>query len=328
MIDDDVMQDQDNRPAVYIEGDRVIYRASGLGYCMKGLVAARKQMTPLPHSDEVLRWMGEGNIHEDPILMEVEKQGYTVSDQQREVEFEVAPGIVVRGHIDGKAAEVTTDEYVVDAKAVSKDRYALFERTGLSGFVPWKWQLSVYMLALDLPGMMAVKDRNSGKVLIRTYHDPPFSSGAIKKRVMMVEAAARRPIAQTPCEPNAMTWNCVWRYLHDDTTTRADSPDPDLLIILGSLCSSYDSERAKEKRAKDAKDALGGRIVQVMMQSGVGQKESVDSGEFLASYSYRHKPRRLDEGLIAQRLGEPDLTRYEIRELSDNPSPTITRKKR
>src|SRR5918992_1081323 len=109
----------DDRPSVYVEGDRVVYRASAVGGCLRALVACRLGYTPLPFDEGSELRMNEGVLHEPAILAALEKDGWIVAGQQREVELTVGGTIVIRGHIDGAAGKgLDGPARVVEAKAM------------------------------------------------------------------------------------------------------------------------------------------------------------------------------------------------------------------
>src|SRR5438445_10756925 len=140
--------------------DIVVYRASGLGHCLRGLVAARKGLAPKPFSDDTLKRFAEGNRLEEPILREVASRGYIISDRQLEVNIPITKRIAVRGHIDGIAFD-GVQKWVIDAKSASTKSFNNFLTHGMNAFDSYRWQLSVYMIALELSGMMAFKDKGS-----------------------------------------------------------------------------------------------------------------------------------------------------------------------
>lgn len=326
--------EQDDRGSVYMDEKTglVVYRSSALGGCIKGLVAARKGLTPLPWSDDTLRRFADGHLHEASILREVEKQGYIISGQQRTIEIPIMPGIVVRGHIDGLATD-GIETWVVDAKAVSKDSYEKFAKMGIDAYPQYKYQLSTYSLALGLPGMLAFKDKNSGKVLIKVYPiSVLYTRLDILRRVHAIETGAKKQIGLTPCDPDAMRWGCPWRYYHDETDARVsiwdnkEKVDADVTSRLADLAEEYDVARANEKAEKKRKDELGQQIIEELMSLDLTAAETDD---FTIKYGYRHKPGKLNKEAIAERLGVPNLDRFWVDgELSDEPTPTITRKKR
>lgn len=324
--------EQDDRGSVYVDSPGVVvYRSSGLGGCIKGLVAARKGLTPLPYSDDTLRRFADGHLHEASILREVEKQGWLISGQQKIIELPVMNGIVIRGHIDGIATDIA-GTYVVDAKAVSKDSWTKFKESGIRAFPQYQWQLSTYMIALGLPGMLAFKNKDSGKVLVRTYAELPFSLLDIKRRIYAVEQGAKKPIGLTPCDNNTYSWTCVWKHYHDERTVNWNQVDqsangiPDSVSnTLADLAAEYDIARANEKAEKSRKDALGQEIIELLRGMNL---TAAETDYYTVKYGYWHKPSRLNEEAIAERLGVPDLDRFRIEgELGDKPTPTITRKK-
>lgn len=245
----------DNRPSVYIEGDRVVYRASAVGGCLRALVAARLGYTPLPFDDNSELRMAEGNLHEPAIIDRLEEDGYEIDAEQREVELVIGDRIVIRGHIDG-----ATSDRVVEAKAMGQDPYGDWLAKGFDGNYRYACQLSTYMAALNLKGLMAVKNRNTGHLHVTEVDEPPVPIALIKARVARVEAIART--GELPDCDVSSTWNCPFRFLHDQKDRQSvDVIDDD---EVDALAAAYDHARLLATQAdgmkKTARDHLADAV--------------------------------------------------------------------
>lgn len=325
--------EQDDRGAVYVEPSGVVvYRSSAVGGCIKGLVAARKGLQPLPWTDDTLRRFEDGHLHEPAILREVEKQGWIITGQQDTVELEVMKGVLIRGHIDGIATD-GLKSYVADAKAVSKGSYEKFKSQGIRVFPQYIWQLFTYMLAMELPGMFAFKNKDSGEVLVRTYpemilpgSDRPLTRLDLLRRIYAIEVGAKKQIGMTPCEPTANKWGCRWRFYHDpeEFTETKEESEADM-GELEILAKAYDSARTEEKQHKDEKEAIGLEIKELLKELGLSMAEA---GGFVVRADRRHAPGRLDSDRVAELLGVPNLDQFWIEGgLRDEPTVSVTRKK-
>lgn len=273
-------QPADDRPSVYLEGDKVVYRASALGGCFRALVAGRMGYEPLAHSEDTLRRMAEGNLHEGPVLAKLAEAGWLIHARQMELDIPVGRRIIVRCHVDGiahapdhpatHALVSTIGEEVpdgcraaVEVKSMGKDPYKKWLSAGsgaaaLESFPDYAWQASVEMAATGLPLLYAVKCRDSGALDVRLIERAPFTMAQVKARVAKVEAAAARG-ELSDCEASLYSWSCPFRYLHDPTAKEPleVATDPE----LDALAATYDKARAMVKVAEAMKAEARDRLV-------------------------------------------------------------------
>ena len=154
--------------------DRV-YRASGLGGCVKAQVAEQLGFTALDTSKRMENMAREGALHERAILSRLneicEWDGRTeLSGQQQEVTLPILKGVTIVGHLDGIA-----NGSVIEVKSMGKDPYKVWKekRWDTPGFVQkYKWQVSCYMQATVMPCTFIVKNRDTGEVSVEWVEDP------------------------------------------------------------------------------------------------------------------------------------------------------------
>src|SRR5579859_1897922 len=205
--------------SVYWDTDKEVwvYRASGLGSCLRALVAARRGVEPRSHDGESLQIMQECVLHEDAILRRLEAEGITLLGRgQTQVELPI-PGTnaVVRGHID----EETADS-VVEVKARSRSAYYRWQRQGFDGFPEMAWQVSFYGAALHKPVLLVTKNRDSGELFKVTVHELPHSLNDIISRVLLVENLATATEDYPACDRDGFM--CRFYFLHDDYTEKPE----------------------------------------------------------------------------------------------------------
>lgn len=256
----------DHRPDAYQEGARLVVRASSLGGCLRALVASRMGMQPVDPGETAKRAMAEGVIHEPHVLRHLTSLGWDITDAQREVELSIAGGLVViRGHLDGIGSSPAGERRVVEAKALGRDRFTRWQHDGFSApeFRTYAYQLSVYMAATGLPGLFAVKNRDTGEVDIALVDVSPIPPAELKARAIRVLRATALPA----CDP--VRWGCGFFYLHEQKDPEAagnEEPiaEPALIEALDELARVYDQSREEEARAQAKRREVSVRLLDVL----------------------------------------------------------------
>lgn len=254
----------DDRGNVYREGDRTIYRASGLGGCVRALVAERMGYEPLPYPEWIQQRFGEGNLHEGDILrraqatvgVEWAENGHP--DDQPEIELEIPPWdsegldhLIVRGHCDG-VGYVQGLPYIIEAKALSAGEFIRWLKEGFEGFKRYAWQLSCYMIGVSpnepYQGLFVVKDRNSGDIDFTWVKEPPYSFAEITARVHESERMAAEQWLPT-CDISM--YPCPFSFLHedeDDGLPNLSNNEPMRELAMAYLEASREENEAKDRR--------------------------------------------------------------------------------
>lgn len=288
----------DDRPSVYQEGNRVVYRGSAVGGCIRALVAARLGYDPLPFDDAAELRMAEGVLHEPVILDQLEQRGWVVTDQQREVEVVIGDQLVIRGHIDGIGHQCP-GERVVEVKAMGDDPFKEWLAKRFESNPRYAYQLSTYMAGLDMPGLFVVKNRNSGVIDILEVDEPPIPIAQIKARVARVEAIARS--GDFPECDTKMTWGCPYRYLHEEVSLPGMAAVDDAEV--DALAAAYDRARATVAQAETMKRLARDRLADVVRDRG-----KVRTGAWSVSCSLQRRT-SVDMGKLR---AEVDVSPYEM----------------
>lgn len=221
----------DNRPSVYPEAGKWIYRASSFGSCDKELTAIRCGFTPAPFPDRFKKIFADGHRGEDVIVAELESRGYVITDRQAEINWNI-PGTdcVIRGHIDGIIVTPEGARSIFDAKTTSA-------RYGISRDLHKKYelQLSIYGHALDLTSAalgVGEKDPETGDVVpssitMQEWSSLPVSKGAIIARMHKLDGFAKH-YEETGDYPfcDEKQYPCGAFQLHHNRTAHGDDADP------------------------------------------------------------------------------------------------------
>jgi hypothetical protein len=280
----------DDRPECYVEIDPdtgrqiVVIRASAIGGCIRNIIAARMGIRAVPFKEADLRRMNEGVIHEPHILKHLNQKGWLVDETQAVLELAIAGGkILVRGHSDAAVTSLADGhKRVAEAKAFGRDVYKTWIDTRWAEFRRYAWQLSCYMHTTGLPGLMAVKNRDTGEVDVWEVDEPPVPLNEFKARAIKIASATDMP----PCDP--VSWLCQRYFLHEsaveiDPVTglevkrrgRPGSENPllppaptdlpaEVVPVFDELARAYCEAREEETRAQTKKKEVGRYLAEAL----------------------------------------------------------------
>lgn len=282
----------------------MIHRASSLGGCLKGQIAAALGQKPIPHDDASLTRMGEGEIHERDVIARLTADGYTVTRQQEEVNLRpikewnhiYGSEVCVQGHLDGVINNGAMDSLmalgnpfihygskVLEVKSMSDAAWKDFQSKGWHADWPagslidkYRWQLSVYMLATGLEGLLVTKNRNSGQMTQHGIETPYYTLDQITERVAYIEDHIARGELPDDCPHD---WFCPHKYLcgtKPNMEEQGISPDSDELedpimeaaaaefVLLGEQIKVLEARKSEmraelESRLDGRKKAMVGR---------------------------------------------------------------------
>ena len=257
------MLEADHRPDVYVDqnaGGVVVYRASRIGSCIRGLVAAGldyDEQRPANVKELLRTSADEGNLHEAAVIEKLIADGYELVVAQDEVDIPVIPGVVIRGHTDGilrKPGAFNGDKGLLEVKSMSKDQFKKWQGGRFRTFTMYAWQASVYMRAYHgFDCLYVVKDRNNGTLDITLIpaSSPPVPWADIKKKVVTAERW-RRKGELPPCDVKN-TWGCPFFYLHDEEESgEGFIEDADAEAALRELLIQYREFKPVEDAGKEA----------------------------------------------------------------------------
>lgn len=217
----------DNRPPRYLDGDKIVYRASSLGSCPRLLVATTQKYTPRPHPEWFQKVLDEGTIMESVIQARWdEATEIPTTNQQMSVELEVCESngkhVVVRGHIDGVAGVGNT---LREFKKVRPSGWKDWNTRGVEFLPLYPWQVSAYMHAcpgydMELVGGLLGADE-WGELRIDDTHvvrleEPPLPLKAIIKRVVMLEGLIDSGWDAREVKCDKSMYPCPYWEIHDE----------------------------------------------------------------------------------------------------------------
>jgi hypothetical protein len=281
----------DDRPNVYLDDttNMWVYRASSLGNCVKGLVAARLQYEAFPFPDWLLEKFEQGNAAEPMlikrfldyqhgndtwVMLDPETESSYVNrdhtfyphvkyggshDGQFTCEVPVGTTAVIRGHMDGIAESNAGERVVVECKAFAQSYWDKYQKGGIEAFPYYATQLSLYMHATGLPGLFVVglKDENglitdTTELIVDRFEKPILPLGKLKARVAQIEKIAAS--GELPaCDQNQ--YPCQYVYLHDDDEddNTEVTVDPDLDVLAEKYSKGMELEKEGKRIKEEAK---------------------------------------------------------------------------
>lgn len=240
------MPEQDNRPAVYLEGSTAIYRASAIGHCIRMMWASRTGLEARPIPEKIKKAMDEGTELEEQILaMLYEDHNFTFSPdykgQQFQIELEVGHFNGVRVIVRGKTDEIgypldkqmaTQGALTIDVKAFKQALVDEYKAKGILGIPRYAWQQSVYAIGFGKTHFyMPIYNKDTGKIEEWSLEPvaAPFTFEQIRERVMTVEEAVGNAEMPSTC---LNEFGCQYYYLHDDQKKPVDHIPEDAQVML------------------------------------------------------------------------------------------------
>jgi hypothetical protein len=184
--------------------------------------------------------------------------------------------------------------YVLEVKSMGQSSYDSFIKTSWDtpGLVQkYKWQVSVYMLALGLPCWFVAKNRNTGEIHTEVIDKPFYTQSEVILRVVMMERVVRKGDLPDTCDERVFP--CPFFYLHEVEELIFAEDE-----ILDELAEMYEEARldvkVAEARQKEARKAL---------DAGMGDREKVETDKVKVTY-YQRNGTKFDVKKAKETLGE------------------------
>lgn len=251
-------------------GMDIIYRASEIGGCTKALVCKRLGYEPMDApADFQEKYFEAGKNAEQEVYDLLASGGEIVTDFQREVNIHLGEGVYIQGHIDG-----VLDGRVLEIKSMSTLEFARFKKSRWDtvGLVQkYKWQISVYMVALDAEATVLIYNRDTGEIHREGVEVPWYGVGELFGRVADVENWVAK--GQTPTTCDFSNYPCPFYYLHEDSEVEEDGE-------LEEVSRQYETLRQQEKQIKSSMESVRKRIL-----DGMGDRTKLRAGIFTLSRS-------------------------------------------
>lgn len=251
----------------YEDDDGIVrYRASSVGRCPRALFASRLGMTPIDPPSDMQARFDDGHLHEGAVRQKMLDAGIQVVDDQSEIIVPITPRLLIVGHHDGIVSNLgdwsaiapdlgpVPNLAVLEIKSMAQSSFEKWQLHGFDAFPNYATQIALYMEALSMPAVYAVKNKNSGQMAWRLLDELPADLAAIKRKIVGVEQAVRDNV-MPDCGP--VDWPCPFFYLHDEEVRTG--PAKDQIEVrddpaLDALAVNYTKAKGEESRAKAAKD--------------------------------------------------------------------------
>lgn len=258
-------------PNVYDIDGVTYFRASSLGSCSKALIAARLGYDSVGPPEFMKNRFADGHLHEPQILSRVtEEFDIPWTDGQLEVDLPISSRVVVRGHIDALGDHPVYGPCVVDAKALSKASYKMWENGFFDAWPHYAWQMSAYSYGLALMGkgevkgrplpiVMAVKCKDNGEMRVDVFPEPPIGLSQIRVKCLQIETAARQAELG---ECSHREFLCPYKYLCDAPVKEIVATTTD--TQLSSVAGKYHDAGQREKAAKKEREELRPLLIEVL----------------------------------------------------------------
>lgn len=254
------------------------YRASALGYSLCQLVNPHLGFQSLPVPDYLQSAFDEGHRLEpiviaklrDTLDCQIAYQNIGSEDglDGEEVVLEVIPGMArIVGHVDGRI-KVTSNgpEKVLEIKSMSDKNFRQFSNTGFDNnnklFEKYKWQVSAYMLATQMPLMLVAWNKVTEEIARQTFTEPFYTMSDIANRIYAAERQIKLGVPPDTCED----FPCSYVYLHGEKVV-AEVADEELDYLMAMW---LDADR-KVKAEIVEKDRLRSAIVEYVGEEGAGK---------------------------------------------------------
>ncbi len=287
----------DNRPIVYRDQGRWVYRASAIGGCPRGVLAARRGYRALPPPGWLADAAEAGHQAEPFALGWLKARGWQISAEQQVVEWPIGTQAVVRGHIDGighyQRDRTNRETRLVEVKSMSENVFDAWRKDGFAAFPKYAAQLTVYMTVLKLPALYVIVRRATGDVVTQMIDSPPISPAGILRRILGMEQQVEG-VEWPVCEAQYAGW-CAWQYVHeavdDGGNPVAEMAGMDMEQVA-ALAALYDDQKAVRDQAEQALTGLKKQLVQL-----VGDKAKLQAGLWSVSTRANTKT-KLDEAAL------------------------------
>ena len=257
--------------------EKLVFSMSSIGKCARTLCLEYIDPQSKPPTPEYLRLAArEGMRHEQFIkedLLEHDWLSLTLGKPAEycakcdrygsHVEFE-ADSFVLRGHTDDYLAHKSSDPsddtwrkvtHFAEYKALGRFTCDKLIKEGLEKHRTYSMQFSAYSHMTGLPGVYAIKNRDTGKMNVE-LKEPQYAMGDILARCTVLQSAiVREEILPCDAEPGGIdTWGC---------TKACNNADP--VVILPESITKYVSDLRQAKMLESVVKSLKTEAQQMLL---------------------------------------------------------------
>jgi hypothetical protein len=250
-------------PIVQVTNDRVVYRASAIGNCLRALCAARLSYNPQPPPPALQKAYDEGHKYEPIALAKLQQEhGWRLEGNSEQHEVILNLGITggrridIVGHVDALGRPPGAPNFMpIDVKSFSQTSVDDFLGNSLFPH-GYDWQQSVYALALGRDNFcLPLYNKDTGELTVKIYDTLPHTYEEIADRIAKIElfcASTPELVSSVECPSS---WGCPYSYLHDAKPV-APIPVPALDLI-----PAYQIAKRKVDAFTEAKKILSDKIL-------------------------------------------------------------------
>ena len=287
----------DDRPIVYREADKWIFRASAVGSSIRELAAAMLGYEPLPAPDYLMAAAAAGNAYELVVKAMLRDQGHRISGEQSQIEIPVGDDAVIRGHLDSwHIVDEDNTDRILEIKSMSESVFARWVRSGFDSFPEYAAQVTCYMEgAGGRPAVYATINRDTNQLLTRILDEPPVPFTEVADRVLRAVQAADEGVLPT-CDRKS-PYMCPYHYLCDFPDVQVEKLQGESESILARLGLQYNQARIAEKLASARKSELAEQIKQTL-----GSRSHVSAGSWVFNCTELTR-KKLNEAALRGELG-------------------------
>ena len=249
----------DDRPPVYTEGDKIIYRSSTVGkLCPRAMWLARTGVERSPVPEHLQKAFIESSNNET-LALDMFTDRYNISLSRQQEAFEIpVPGTdaVIRGHLDAWG-EADGQTGVVEVKCISADSW---DRRSVDMYPGWLEQVQTQMRGMNTTLCWMV----FGKKVDGVVEDVSFASveyhpriiGSVFDSIREVERAVESGVSLDCPEEK---WGCPYWQLHEGKDEIEDVVED---RVLASLSAQIISLSAQIKEADGELRELRDRVME------------------------------------------------------------------
>lgn len=319
-------------PIVSVYPDRVIYRASAVGGCLRSLYAARLEYNRKSIPDKFQSIFQRGHEIENITKSILHQKGWTITSTQEEVSLELGEcngkKIIIVGHIDFFSAassfdDVLTTNILTEVKGFGKDLLSKYLSHGITfeSFPSYAYQISIYAHALKTFNYRYIiydktrtdlSEDHPDRLIISTHNHPPISFTQIYNRVMSIEDS----ISTRSMPACTNSYPCQYYYLHDEKETSL------ITTVTERLAIAYKSIDNKIKELESAKSKIKDKILSALTtdESITHYSNAIDT----VSITLVNNPDRLNQKAAKAILSEAGVPESEYITRGSGYYPRIT----
>lgn len=272
-------------PIVSIWSDRINYRASAVGGCLRSLWAARNHFTPKPITEKFQAIFNRGHELEEITKDILRANDWVIVNNGYEVNctlgamVELLP-INIVGHIDCESRSQYTKRFIVtEIKGFGKDFLHRYQSTDINGFPMYAAQVSAYVHGRKTEGgytnwrfivydktRTTLPEDHITRLIIRDYEKPPLTKTELRELILPVELMTvnnRTDPGQMQC---INSYPCPFFYLHDEPTYIQLSTKQ--LAMVRAIRAFDDKIKQLEQSKQKFRHVLQGQLATGMKYSG------------------------------------------------------------